>query len=211
MSRLHHRRPALIAAAILAATQGFLIREVGVAAAWLSLAIAVAAIGGAAIVMSAADGAIERHARRVALAMTSGLSVSGGVALVLLIDQLIDDSRLSGTRLLADGTVLWLSNIAVFSLWYFELDSGGPRARAEGRTPRPELLFPQQATPDVADPAWKPGYLDYLFVSFSTATAFSPTDTMPLSSRSKMLMLVQSTVSLILGALVIARAVNVLQ
>ena len=96
-----------------------------------------------------------------------------------------------------------------FALWYWEFDRGGPGARAATPRATPDFLFPQMSDPRL-DPTWRATFLDYLYVSFTNATAFSPTDTMPLSRWAKMLMLTQSAVSLITVGLVFARAINVL-
>jgi hypothetical protein len=100
--------------------------------------------------------------------------------------------------------------VIVFGLWYWELDRGGPSARHDPHHREPDFLFPQMATPGSARPDWAPGFLDYLYVSFTNATAFSPTDTMPLTPLAKSLMAVQSAASLLTVALVAARAVNIL-
>ena len=121
------------------------------------------------------------------------------------------DSTNSPTTLLGTGLSVWVTNVIVFALWYWELDSGGPAARASGEPQYPDLLFPQMADPSLAPPGWKPAFVDYLFVSFTNATAFSPTDTMPLARWTKLAMLVQSGVSLVTVGLVVARAVNVLR
>jgi uncharacterized membrane protein len=111
--------------------------------------------------------------------------------------------------LLLTGASIWATNVIVFALWYWEFDRGGPGARAVAPHPYPDLLFPQMSSPEVADPNWHPKFFDYLYTSFTNATAFSPTDVMPLSRWAKLLMMVQSAVSLITVALVIARAVNI--
>jgi len=98
----------------------------------------------------------------------------------------------------------------VFALWYWELDRGGPDARRRPRHRQPDFLFPQMVTPACAGPRWAPGFVDYLYVSFTNATAFSPTDTMPLTPWAKMLLLLQALASLLTVALVAARAVNIL-
>jgi hypothetical protein len=118
---------------------------------------------------------------------------------------------ISATALLTAGGGVWLTNIIAFSLWYWEMDRGGPVARAQGTHDYPDLLFPQMQQQGIAPPDWEPFYPDYLFVAFTNATAFSPTDTMPLSRWAKLLMTMQSVVSLATLALVVARAVNVLQ
>ena len=104
--------------------------------------------------------------------------------------------------------LVYLVGIIAFGLWYWDLDRGGAAARAAGSTARPAFLFPEMANPDYAGDDWSPTFVDYLHLSFNTATAFSPTDVMPLTHRAKYAMVVQSTVSLALLGLVVARAVN---
>ncbi|HEY5136439.1 MAG TPA: DUF1345 domain-containing protein [Candidatus Nanopelagicales bacterium] len=113
--------------------------------------------------------------------------------------------------LLATGANIWVTNVIVFALWYWELDRGGPGARAQGRDPDPDFLFPQMAETTIDFHHWEPEFVDYAYVSFTNAAAFSPTDTMPLSRWAKLAMLVQSAISLVTAALVIARAVNILK
>jgi hypothetical protein len=103
-----------------------------------------------------------------------------------------------------------LTNVIVFALWYWELDRGGPASRAAARRIHPDFLFPQMSVPDLVHPDWEPAFVDYLFLAFTNATAFSPTDTMPLSRWAKMAMMVQASISVVVVALVIARAVNIL-
>lgn len=105
---------------------------------------------------------------------------------------------------------MWCTNVIVFALWFWQLDSGGPMVRHAEASTTPDFLFPQTATPEFASPGWRPKFLDYLYVSFTNATAFSPTDAMPLTQWAKMLMLVESASSLLLLVMVAARAVNIL-
>jgi hypothetical protein len=108
--------------------------------------------------------------------------------------------------------VLWVTNVLLFGLWYWQLDRGGPVARALSEEESPDFLF-QQMTDDGAKFAqrdWKPTLIDYLYISFTNATAFSPTDTMPLTATAKLLMATQALASLVTIGLVIARAVGVL-
>jgi len=105
---------------------------------------------------------------------------------------------------------VWFTSVIVAALWYWELDRGGPAARAHARNPYPDFLFPQMTAPELAHKDWEPTFPDYLFLSFTNTTAFSPTDTLPLSRWAKMAMMVQSAASILLVALVIARAVNTL-
>ena len=114
--------------------------------------------------------------------------------------------------LLGSGGAIFVTNIIVFGIWYWELDRGGPFARRAGEQPYPDFMFPQM-DPDTAKlvkPGWRPTFLDYLYVSLTNAMAFSPTDTMPLARWAKGMMAVQSLVAVTTIALVIARAVNVL-
>ncbi|MEO5678094.1 MAG: hypothetical protein ABIS47_00310 [Acidimicrobiales bacterium] len=113
--------------------------------------------------------------------------------------------------LLLTGAAIWLTNVIVFALWYWELDRGGPVARATAPQVFPDFLFAQMQSPDLAPPHWEPAFFDYLYLSFTNATAFSPTDVLPLSRWAKATMMLQSAVSLVTVALVIARAVNILQ
>jgi hypothetical protein len=114
--------------------------------------------------------------------------------------------------LLGSGGAIFITNIIVFGIWYWELDRGGPFARRAGEQPYPDFMFPQM-DPDTAKlvkPGWRPTFVDYLYVSLTNAMAFSPTDTMPLARWAKGMMAVQSLVAVTTVALVIARAVNVL-
>ena len=117
----------------------------------------------------------------------------------------------SGGALLAAGGIVWLSNCLSFGLLYWELDSGGPAVRAHGLPAHPDFAFPQQLNPELASEHWRPRFVDYMYLGFTSATAFSPTDAMPLRAWSKLAMMAQSGISLALLGLVIARAVNVLR
>ncbi len=116
-----------------------------------------------------------------------------------------------GRPLILAGIVLWITNVLLFGLWYWELDRGGPIARAMRPEAHPDFLFPQLTdAAKYAPPGWMPELLDYLYVSFTNATAFSPTDTMPLSQTAKLLMTGQALSALLAIGLVVARAVNIL-
>jgi uncharacterized membrane protein len=106
---------------------------------------------------------------------------------------------------------MWVVNVLLFGLWYWQLDGGGPIARRTCEPADRDFLFPQHTDPALLEHGWRPMFLDYLYVSFTNAAAFSPTDTLPLSRWAKMLMLVQSAISLTLAVMVVARAVNILR
>jgi hypothetical protein len=110
--------------------------------------------------------------------------------------------------LLSSSLAIWVANVLTFSLLYWQIDRGGPSSRASGATTKPDWLFPQAAAPEVALPDWQPLFLDYLSLGYNTATAFSPTDILPLTRRAKMLMMLESTISLLTLVIVAARAVN---
>jgi hypothetical protein len=152
-------------------------------------------------------------------ALLRGLSI-GLVALLvldalwstgLLIDALLHGGQEtnSASALLSAGAIVWVSNNIAFGLLYWELDSGGAAARAHRLPRHPDFAFPQQINPDLAPANWRPRFIDYLYLGFTNAIAFSPTDVMPLAPWAKLAMTVQSTISLAILGLVIARAVNV--
>ena len=116
----------------------------------------------------------------------------------------------NGRELILAAINIYLTNIIIFGLWYWEIDGGGPGLRRQNQPHERDFLFPQMASSQFAPKGWMPTYADYLYVSATNATAFSPTDTLPLSRRAKMLMALQSAVSLVTIALVAARAVNIL-
>jgi uncharacterized membrane protein len=112
---------------------------------------------------------------------------------------------------LLSGATIWLTNIVIFALWFWEFDRGGPGSRAQARVRYPDFLFPQMQDQQMAQVHWHPNFFDYLYISFTNASAFSPTDVLPLTRWAKMLMLFQSITSLLTVGLVVARAVNILQ
>jgi uncharacterized membrane protein len=152
----------------------------------------------------------SRWQRWAAVALIAIVNVANIASLVLLVNELVNGRQLAGKRILVSALEIWLTNVIVFALWYWELDRGGPDERTATEHRRPDFLFPQMSTPDCADDGWTPNFVDYTYVSFTNATAFSPTDTMPLTPIAKSLMMVQSLASLITVGLVAARAVNIL-
>lgn len=147
--------------------------------------------------------------RRLSLLLIGVLAATNLVSTILLVHVVISGTKVSALSILASGAAIWLTNVIAFALWYWEFDRGGPTARASAPRATPDFLFPQMSDPRL-DPAWRANFIDYLYVSFTNATAFSPTDTMPLSRWAKMLMLAQSLISVITVILVAARAINVL-
>ncbi len=148
--------------------------------------------------------------RWLGLALIVVASLFNAWALVRLVHQLFTHEMSDAGTLLTTGANIWVSNIIIFALWYWELDRGGPASRALGEDLDPDFLFPQMAETSIDFHHWEPEFVDYFYVSFTNAAAFSPTDTMPLTRWAKLAMTVQSAVSLATAILVIARAINVL-
>jgi len=146
-----------------------------------------------------------------ALALIGLISAETAISAALLVHEIVTGTAASAPRLLVQGVAIWLANVIVFGLWYWEFDRGGPVARTHADRKHPDLLFPQMQQPEIASPDWEPTFFDYLYTSFTNATAFSPTDTMPLSRWAKAMFLLQSAISLVTVALVISRAVNIFQ
>jgi hypothetical protein len=132
-------------------------------------------------------------------------------ALVSVVRALISSAKgPTGQSLPIDALNIWFTNVVVFALWFWNIDAGGPALRGLSKKKSPDFLFPQLMGSGDGDPDWSPGFVDYFYVSFTNATAFSPTDTMPLSPQAKLLMAIQAAVSLLTVGLVAARAVNIL-
>jgi hypothetical protein len=156
------------------------------------------------------SGAVERQRlRRVAIVLVGLLVIAALWSTVFLVSHLIRGKGVSksASELLASGAVVWLGNNLAFALLYWLMDGGGPAARSRLSTPI-DFAFTQHMSPELAAPGWRPVFLDYLHLGFTNATAFSPTDVMPLTHRAKYAMLVQSSLALALFGLVVARAVN---
>jgi len=119
--------------------------------------------------------------RNVAMGLIGLVSLVNSISLVLLVHYLLHGGKADGRALIGAGFLLWVTNVLLFGLWYWELDRGGPVERARTPSAMPDFLFPQMADPRWAPPEWKPTLVDYLYVSFTNASAFSPTATMPLT------------------------------
>ncbi|MBW0114221.1 DUF1345 domain-containing protein [Pseudonocardia abyssalis] len=210
-TRGEHRWPALLAVVVAIALQLGLPDQVTPTPRWLLPGLEALLI---VVLLVSNPLRIDRASQRlrvlgIGLASLVGLATALSVVglVVGLVDGRFGDDA---APLLATGGAIWLTNVIAFALLYWEFDRGGPADRAAGVAEHPDFLFAQMQTPDVSDPDWEPVFVDYLYVSFTNSTAFSPTDTLPLSRWTKVAMLVQALVSLVTVALVVARAVNVL-
>ena len=155
----------------------------------------------------------SRAIRFLGLTLAALLSLANAYSVARLVVGLVQGSPVGSTAgpLLVTGGAIWLTNVIVFALWYWEFDRGGPVARAQAVRKYPDFMFAQMASPQLAPPDWEPAFGDYLYLSFTNAAAFSPTDVLPLSRWAKMGMTAQATVSIVTVALVVARAVNILR
>ena len=180
--------------------------------AWFPYVIGIALIlPMAAVGLSAEKARWLRVERTIMLLFIVAMGVGTLANLASLIGAMVRRSgEVGGLQLFASSIVVWVSNVLIFSLLYWRIDRGGPEARANNAGTKPDWLFPQAGAPEDAPPDWRPTFVDYLFLGFSTATAFSPTDALPLTSRAKMLMMLESTMSLGTIVVVASRAINIL-
>ena len=159
-------------------------------------------------------GRIDRRSnllRRLMLALVVVMTLDNIAAVVELIKAILeDDPKETATVLLGTGAAIWLTNIIAFSLWYWLLDRGGPAERAAGSGQAPSFVFGEMQNPAYVDDGWVPVYVDYLYLTFTNAAAFSPTDTLPIQRWAKLTMMVQGALSLVIAVMIIARAVNIL-
>lgn len=150
--------------------------------------------------------------RKVSIVVLTLLTVGNATSAVMLDRSIIVGEHVTAGALLSGALIIWVTNVIAFAQMYWELDAGGPwvRAHVGKHHLHPDFLFPQMSTAGIAHRGWRPTYGDYLYTSLTNATAFSPTDTMPLTYRAKGAMAVQSIIALITSVLVVARAVNIL-
>ncbi len=152
----------------------------------------------------------HRRRRQLALGLTAFVSAANVYSLAALSHFLLHHNVSNGSQLIGSGVLIWITNFLIFALWYWEIDRGGGGRRAAGLDGPPDLLFPQMSDDRIEPLAWRPKFIDYLYVSLTNATAFSPTDTMPLTPLAKSIMGLQSLVSLVTIGLIVSRAVNIL-
>jgi hypothetical protein len=149
------------------------------------------------------------YRRTVALSLLGVVSLTNALLVVALIGSLVRGDEKSGGELLLKAITVWATNVIAFGLWYWAIDRGGPVRRLRPDPPPPDFQFPQMENPQLAQPGWRPQLIDYIYVSFTNAVAFSPTDAMPLSRHAKLLMMFESAISSLTVLLVAARAVNI--
>jgi hypothetical protein len=144
------------------------------------------------------------------IGVISAVNVVAAVRLVIGIIKAVKFST-DANVLLASGGAIWLSTVITFGLWYWDLDRGGPAARARGSGPPPAFVFPEMTNAEYVAPGWYPKFLDYLNLSFTTAMAFGPTDASAIRPWAKLMMMAEAVISLLVAILVVSRAVNILR
>jgi hypothetical protein len=165
----------------------------------------------AGVALAAARARWVRAERAITLLFVALMGLATLSVLAYLVRTMVErPGDIGGLQLLTSSIAVWVTNVLLFSLLYWHMDRGGPEARANDAGTKPDWLFPQSGAPEDAPPGWRPTFVDYLFLAFSTATAFSPTDALPLTSRAKMLMMLESSISLSTLVVVASRAINIL-
>jgi len=168
-----------------------------------------------AVLIVGDPGSIDRQStwlRFLTDALIAAITLANAASAVRLVSGIIETTPFTNDAktLLAAGGAIWLTNVIAFGLWYWDLDRGGAAARAHG-SGQPTFVFPEMTNSQYVDADWYPKFVDYLHLSFATATAFSPTDVSAIKPWGKLLMMAEEAVSLVVGLLVIARAVNILK
>ncbi len=177
---------------------------------WLVPALEAVLLGGLVVVNRNQIEDEHPRRRRIALGLTAFVTAANIYSLGALTHLLLHKNVANGRELIVSGVLIWLTNFLIFALWYWEMDRGGPGRRAAGRDRPPDFLFPQMSDDRIEPIDWRPRFIDYLYVSLTNATAFSPTDTMPLTAPAKSTMGIQALVSLVTIGLIVSRAVNIL-
>jgi uncharacterized membrane protein len=149
--------------------------------------------------------------RHATIGLIALVTLANVTSMALLVHHLLVSQVSQGRQLIYSAVAVWLTNVIVYGLWFWEVDRGGPHRRASGEKLQPDLQFPQMENPNLAPAHWRPHFTDYLYTSFANGTSFAPADAMPLSFRMKALFTTESIVSLVTIAVVAARAVNILR
>lgn len=153
----------------------------------------------------------SRWTRLVTVFTVAVINVVNVASIVFLVERLLDGHVSNGRQLVFSAVAVWITNCLTFGIWFWEIDRGGPGVRHTVHERHPDFVFPQMTEPHLAEAGWMPTFVDYLYVAFTNATAFSPTDALPLTSMAKALMAIESIASLLTVVVVAARAVNILQ
>lgn len=175
---------------------------------WIVPALEIALLVALTVAVPMRHGHELQWQRNFSVGLIGVISAINMVSLCFLIYELLYRTERTGAELIAAAMQIWLTNVLIFGLWFWELDRGGPGKRLSLKKQHPDFLFPQMTVEGIGPANWTPRLVDYLYLAFTNATAFSPTDTLPLTTLAKFLMLVEALISLLTIALVAARAVN---
>jgi hypothetical protein len=202
--------PSQLAVALIIALQVTLTDQISPGPWWLAAAIESVLLAALVVVTPARATRHTPGRRKLAMTLIGVVSLINIIALLLLVHYLVTGGDVDGESLILSGVKLLATNVLLFALWFWELDRGGPVERFSRPDALPDFQFPQMDNPHLAPPNWRPGFGDYLYTSLTNATAFSPTDVLPLTHTAKAIMAVESVSSLVTIGLVLARAVNIL-
>jgi hypothetical protein len=177
---------------------------------WVFRLVAIALLGVMVAVGLTKEKALWLTIERTMIFVITGAYVANTIAgLADLVGVVtLHPSVANAFSLISSSVAIWVANVLCFSLLYWQIDQGGPYARASKSGAKPDWVFPQPAKPKDLPPDWRPLFLDYLYLGYNTATAFSPTDALPLTRRAKMLMMVESTISLLTMVIILSRAIQ---
>lgn len=154
---------------------------------------------------------VSKTRRALGIGLIGFITLTNIISLALLLNALFfGDAHVDGHDLLLNGLVVYVTNIMMFSLWYWEMDGGGPDKRAVRMNSRDDFIFPQMMYPHIFKDKWRPGFIDYLYLSATNVTNFASADTLPATRRAKALMMTQALVSVVTIVLVAARAISIL-
>jgi hypothetical protein len=148
--------------------------------------------------------------RQFTITLIAVITLANVASMALLVHHLLIVKVSQGRNLIYSAVSVWLTNVIVYGLWFWEIDRGGPHRRAGSANLMPDIQFPQMENPTLAPVDWRPKFIDYLYTSFANGSSFAPADAMPLSPRAKVLFATEALVSLVTIAVVAARAVNIL-
>ena len=149
--------------------------------------------------------------RKIVLVLIAIVTVANITSVALLVHRLLSSNVSQGTQLIYSAVSIWLTNVIIYGVWFWEIDRGGPHRRAGTEDLWPDIQFPQMGSPKLAPSDWRPHFFDYLYTSFANGTSFAPADAMPLSLRLKVLFASEAAVSLVAIVVVGARAINILR
>jgi hypothetical protein len=181
---------------------------------WLIPALMAAALVPLAFAPRYREPGEHEWVRPLTIGLIALINLANAASVAFLVHRQFWDhsaTRQNGHTLFWSGILIWVTNVIVYSLWFWEVDRGGPAVRGTKHQRLPDFQFPQMENPRLAPRGWHPSYYDYAYLAFTNAAAFSPTDAMPLTRTSKLLMTFESGISMLTIIVIVGRAINILQ